>query len=130
MWDEWASLSENCKYTSAFITTVNTIIDGDAFFDKVGIIIAQSATIIKAGDKIEITAGIGTFSMAGNPKITIHGKLIQMENAVASYKFKTPLKAGKYFVPVKIEYTDLKGMINVKMDKLKYTVHLHIFYSI
>ena len=97
-------------------------IDGDAFFDKVGVIIAQSTTTIKAGDKIEITAGIGTFSMAGNPKITIHGKLIQMENAVASYKFKTPLKAGKYFVPVKIEYTDLKGMINVKMDKLKYTV--------
>lgn len=60
--------------------------------------------------------------MATNPKITIDGKLIQLENAVAFYKFKTPLKVGKYFVPVKIEYTDYKGIKNVKIEKVEYTV--------
>ncbi len=96
--------------------------DGDGSFDKFGVIIGQSSNIVKAGDKIEITAGIGSFSVRANPKITIDGKEIQMENAVASYKFKTPLKAGKYSIPVKIEYTDVDGSKKIQTNKVEYNV--------
>jgi hypothetical protein len=43
-------------------------------------------------------------------------------NGVAVYKFKTSLKAGKYSVPVKIEYTDFDGKRKVLTNKMDYTV--------
>lgn len=86
-------------------------------------IVGQSSNYIKAGDEIEITAGIGAFSVAARPRITINDKIIQItEGGVALYKLKTPLKAGKYSVPVKIEYTDEDGRKELMTKNIEYTV--------
>jgi hypothetical protein len=85
--------------------------------------VTQSSSYVKAGEKIEINAGIGYLSTTLQPKITINQKLFQLnENGVAVYKFKTPLKAGKYYMSVKIEYTEQDGAKGLMEKNIEYTV--------
>jgi hypothetical protein len=86
-------------------------------------LVSQSSSYVKAGDEIEITAGIGLFTRAAIPRITIKNTPVPVnENGVASYRFKTPLEPGKYFVPVKIEYTKPDGTKDLFTKKVAYTV--------
>ena len=86
-------------------------------------IVGQSSNYVKAGDNIEITAGVGAFSVASKPKITIDGKDIQLnKEGVVIYKFKTPVKAGKYFKAVKMEYTKPDGTKESMTKNIEYTV--------
>lgn len=87
------------------------------------VLVAQSSNYVKAGDNIEITAGVGSFSAASQPKVTIDGKVILAnENGILVYKFKTPSKAGKYTKPVKMEYTKPDGTREEMIKKIEYTV--------
>lgn len=107
-----------------FVTYCNHKVAGysDAF-TSISSLIGQSSNYLKAGDNLEIQAGIGAYSLTSKPKISIMGKDIDCkENGFALYKFKTPLKAGKYSVPVKIEYTDFDGKRKVITNKMEYTV--------
>jgi len=98
-------------------------LDGPSMYDKFAAIIGQSSNYIQAGDELIITAGVGSFSTASQPKITINGKEITVnEDAVAVHKLKTSQKAGKYFVPVKIEYTKPDGTKEAKTFNIEYTV--------
>ncbi len=86
-------------------------------------IVAQSSNYVKAGDEIEITAGVGSFSTASQPKFMIDGKLISGdENGIVVYKFKTPSKAGKYSKAIKIEYTKPDGTKESMTKNIEYTV--------
>jgi hypothetical protein len=98
--------------------------DGEGFFTKINSMISQSTNIIKAGDQMQIQAGVGAFSVSSKPVITINGKVFKPDynDVTALYKFKTPLKAGKYSVPVKIEYTGYDGTKHVITQKVAYTV--------
>jgi hypothetical protein len=98
------------------------MVDGPGFFTKTSVMVSQSANMVKAGDIITIKAGVGEFSVASNPAININGIAIPVDDAVATYKFKTPLKAGKYYLPVKIDYTDPNGLKQTKTEKVEYTV--------
>ncbi len=92
-------------------------------FETFSVIAAQNSTYLKAGQLLEITAGVGTFSWASRPKITINGKHIALDQAgVAIYKMKTPEKAGKYSVPVKIEYVKPDGSASSLIKKIEYIV--------
>jgi len=91
----------------------------EAFQTLVGI----NSSCVKAGDVIEINAGVGSFSVASQPKFTIDGKIISCnENGIIVYKFKSPLKAGKYYKSVKIEYTKPDGTKEVRTKNIEYTV--------
>lgn len=86
-------------------------------------IIGQSSNCVKAGDEIEITAGVGSFSTAARPVFNIDGKINQVdENGVVNYKFKTPLVGGKYSKQVKVEYAKPDGTIESKEYNIQYTV--------
>lgn len=95
--------------------------DSFTFFST---LIGQSANVIKAGDEMQIQAGVGAFSVLNKPIITINDKIFKTEetNGVALYKFKTSRKPGKYSIPVTIEYTDDIGKRQVVKEKLEYTV--------
>lgn len=86
-------------------------------------LVTQSTNYIKGGELIEITAGVGSFSFALQPKAIIDEKEISAdENGVMIYKFKTPLKAGKYTKPVKMEYTTPDGNPASMTKNIEYTV--------
>lgn len=96
----------------------------DVIYDSFSTLIGQSTDHIKAGHEMQIQAGVGAFTVKQNPVFTINGKEYKPElgEGVVHYKFKTPLKAGKYNVPVKIEYTDDWGKRQVLIQKVEYTV--------
>jgi GldM N-terminal domain len=107
-----------------FVTYCNHKVGGyTEEFTRFGILIGQSSNYVKAGGNIEIQAGVGEYSLAAKPKITIMGKEIDSkEKGYALYKFKTPLKAGKYIVPIIIEYIDESGIKQQLKNKIEYTV--------
>lgn len=96
---------------------------GGCGFSVFKTLIGQSSTYVKGGDIIEITAGIGSFSATASPQITIDNKKIEInESAVAIYKLKAASKAGKYFVPVVVEYIKPDGTKGTFSRKLEYSV--------
>lgn len=92
-------------------------------YERFQAIVGQSSNCVKAGDNIELFAGIGSFSVAAVPKFSIDGKAINCDiDGVMTYKFKTPLKAGNYSKSVKIEYTKPDGTRESKQYEITYSV--------
>ncbi|MFL5739082.1 MAG: hypothetical protein ACJ75B_02610 [Flavisolibacter sp.] len=86
-------------------------------------IISQSSSQVKAGEKIELMAGIGNFSRAAQAIITINGKKIDVrEDGTAHYVFPASTNSGKHIIPVRIEYTDQDGKKQFLEKNVEYTV--------
>lgn len=86
-------------------------------------IAALSSSYVKAGQAIEVTAGIGAFSAASKPTITINGSVMNAnEDGVAIYNLKTNQKPGKYTVPVSIQYTRPDGSPSKVIKNLEYII--------
>lgn len=98
--------------------------DGDWFYDYYSAIVGQSSNIIKPGGELKISAGVGSYSRAVQPKIRINGMLVPLnEEAVATYKLKVPQKPGEYKVPVLISYfNQTTAKDETKLVDVKYTV--------
>ena len=78
---------------------------------------------MQPGEQIEITSGIGSFDSRPDPKVFVYGKQIPLnEHAFAVFKFKAEKKPGKYYVPVKIKYTDQNGRKQSIQKEIEYTV--------
>jgi hypothetical protein len=83
----------------------------------------QSSSIVQPGERIEIFSGVGEFNMCCNPEVFVYGKPVPMDvSGVAIFKLKAPAKPGKYYVPVKINYTDQNGMKQSIQKENEYTV--------
>jgi hypothetical protein len=87
-------------------------------------LISQSSNYIKAGGEMEIIAGVGAYYMQAQPRITINGIDIPFDNSqgFGKYIFKTPLKAGKYTIPVNVKFIDANGIQQSKKQMVGYTV--------
>lgn len=92
--------------------------------DFVSAIVSQSSHHVKAGESIEIKAGIGAFTVKNNnTQITIDGRTASLnEEGVAVYTLKSPARPGIYSVPVKIMYTDEENKQQWITSRIKYTV--------
>ena len=92
-------------------------------FDKFSAIVAQSSNILKPGDELTINAGVGSFTRAAAPAISVNGRQLNMNNNdMITYKLKAAAKPGKYIIPVKIEYTNQEGLKERKVYSITYTV--------
>jgi hypothetical protein len=94
-------------------------LDGEAMVDQYDFLVGQSSNYLKAGTELEINAGMGSYSVENKPVIKFDDKLIPLRNGVAELKFKTPTKAGKYFVTINIDYTNRR---NGKRESLTKTI--------
>ncbi|MEI9810185.1 MAG: hypothetical protein WDO16_21235 [Bacteroidota bacterium] len=93
------------------------------FYDVYSTIIGQSSNIVRSGEQIEITAGVGAFSRIASLKITIAGKEVTAgDEGIALYKFKSSSKPGTHFIPVKLSYTDQDGKEQTIEKNVEYTV--------
>jgi gliding motility-associated protein GldM len=81
-----------------------------------------NATYLMPGDELEIQAGIGAFSAAARPDITIEGTH-QTLNADGVADFKTKVSgAGEHNITVNIVYTKPDGTTATIPKVIKYTV--------
>ncbi len=94
-------------------------------FDKFQVLAQASSNYVMPGDELDITAGIGAFSAASKPAITINGQPSagSVPDGAAEYKTKAE-GAGEHSVNVHIVYYKPDGS-SVPVDKVvKYTVGL------
>jgi gliding motility-associated protein GldM len=91
-------------------------------FDTYAAIIGQSSNYLMPGQDIEITAGVGAFSRAAQPQITINGSNAPLgEDGAAHAKFSAG-GVGQRSVPVSIVYTDQEGKKQTITKTIEYTV--------
>ena len=90
-------------------------------YDQFEAIAQANRTYAMPGDEIEIKAGVGAFSDAAKPKITINGQVMPLEGGKATFK-TTASGAGEHSVAVKVEFTKPDGSTAVKDEVVKYTV--------
>lgn len=93
-------------------------------FPTFSAIVGQNSKTLDPNSELEITAGIGSYSKASQPKITINGKLNELnEMGYVLYKTRVPQKPGSYKVPVIIEYYDqVTGKQETKQFNIEYIV--------
>jgi gliding motility-associated protein GldM len=91
-------------------------------YDQFQAIAQASRTYAMPGEEIEITAGVGAFSAAAKPRITIGGQLQNLTSDGTAMFKTTASGAGDHTVDVKIEYAKPDGSIAVVNKPVKYTV--------
>ncbi len=90
-------------------------------FDKTGVLIGQSANYVMPGQEIEVTAGIGAYSSAAAPQISINGSGVPVVDGQGKYKFQAS-GGGAHTVPVTIRYKDQDGNEKTETKNVEYTV--------
>jgi gliding motility-associated protein GldM len=87
--------------------------------------IAQSSSnYVMPGDKVTITAGVGAFSTAAKPRITIDGQVQPLTSDGTAVYNTIASGAGEKTIHVNIEYTKPDGSPGVIPKEVKYTVGL------
>lgn len=83
-----------------------------------------SSSYVKKGQPIEITAGVGGFTHTVKPRVTIDGKVIQLnENGgTAVHRFTADGRPGKHSVMVQIDFTGFNGSQDRVTRKLEYII--------
>lgn len=89
-------------------------------YDKFQPLIGTNATYLMPGDELEVTAGIGAFSAAAAPDITINGAH-QSLNADGAAIYKTKVTSSGT-IRVNIAYKKPDGTTDVIPKDIKYTV--------
>ncbi|MFN8311046.1 MAG: gliding motility protein GldM [Chitinophagales bacterium] len=90
-------------------------------YDNFQAIASASTNYAMPGDPVEVYAGVGAFSEASKPNITINGSPVALVDGMATFK-TTAAGAGEHGVPVKISYTKPDGTIATLDKTIKYTV--------
>ncbi|MBC7889396.1 MAG: gliding motility protein GldM [Ferruginibacter sp.] len=90
-------------------------------FDKTGVLVGQSSNYVMPGQEISITAGIGAYSSAAQPQISIGGSGVPVVDGKGTYKVLAS-GSGIRKVPVTIRYLDQDGIPQTKTEEVEYVV--------
>ncbi len=91
-------------------------------YDQFAALVGQSSNYVMPGQKIDITAGVGAYSKAAQPQITIGGAPVAVgPDGRAQYTI-TASGAGSKSVPVVVTYTKPDGTKETKTFPVEYTV--------
>lgn len=91
-------------------------------FDEFQPLVGTSSTYLMPGEDLEITAGVGAYSKAAKPSISIGGTSPAL-NSEGTAVYKTTVSgAGEKSVAVNIKYTKSDGSIGTLNKVIKYTV--------
>jgi len=90
-------------------------------YDKFQVIASANTNYAMPGDPIQIVAGIGAFSEAAAPKISINGSEVPLTGGQAIFE-TTASGSGKKSIPVSITYTTPEGEELTEERVVEYTV--------
>ncbi|MEO5990366.1 MAG: GldM family protein [Ferruginibacter sp.] len=90
-------------------------------FDKTGVLLGQSSNYVMPGQELIVTAGIGAYSSASAPQITIGGAAQQVVDGKATYKVMAS-GAGARKIPVTISYKNQDGQPITETKDVEYIV--------
>lgn len=91
-------------------------------YDQFSALVGQSSNYLMPGQPLTITAGVGAYSKAAQPDITIGGQRVAVgPDGAATYNI-TASGAGNHSVPVVVTYTKPDGSKETKTFPVTYTV--------
>src|SRR5215207_3623626 len=91
-------------------------------FDTYTAIVGQSSNYVMPGQEVEVMAGVGAFSKAAQPIISINGQSVGLgEDGQAKLKMQGG-GLGKHSIPVVIRFKDQDGKGQVINKTVEYTV--------
>ncbi|MFT3681782.1 MAG: gliding motility protein GldM [Ferruginibacter sp.] len=93
----------------------------EVIYNKSVALVSQSSNYIMPGQKIKVKAGVGIFSSAAAPKITIGGQSFNAAEGFAETELDAG-GAGAHTLPVTIVYKGQDGKDVTVTDKVEYTV--------
>ena len=126
-----AGLTILSKFQNDVKTTENNIVQfchnkvGEVTvrYDTFAAFAATNSSYVMPGDEMEVTAGIGAFSKAALPIVTIDGVATPLtEDGAAHKKVTASASLGKHTVQVNIKYKDQEGIDRVETKTIEYTV--------
>jgi gliding motility-associated protein GldM len=125
-----AALTILSKFQNDVKTTENRIVQfchnkvGEVVvrFDTYAAIVGQNSTYLMPGQELEITAGVGAFSKAALPTITIGGQNVPVTAEGTAILKLAGGGVGSRSVPVRITYTDQDGKLQTIEKNVEYTV--------
>jgi gliding motility-associated protein GldM len=92
-------------------------------YDQFKAIANASSSYVMGGDEIIINAGVGAFSSAAKPTVTIDGAgATALPDGSYEYKFNAPAAAGEYTKKVKVSFVKPDGTVATVDKDIKYTV--------
>ncbi len=89
--------------------------------DQVGTIVGQNSSYLMPGQQLTVTAGVGAYSSASTPTISINGANVPVSGGQGIYN-TTVSGAGDHTVNVNITFKDENGKMVTKTQTVKYTV--------
>ena len=89
--------------------------------DKTAVLVNASANYVMPGDKLTIQAGVGAYSSAASPIVTMRGQNVPVVDGVAKMDI-TAGGSGQQTVEVNVVYTDEHGNKVTSPEKVQYTV--------
>ncbi|HEX6333187.1 MAG TPA: gliding motility protein GldM [Flavisolibacter sp.] len=91
-------------------------------FDTYTAIVGQSSNYVMPGQEVEVMAGVGAFSKAAKPQISINGQNVALgEDGAARLKVQGG-SLGAHRIPVNISYVDQEGKPQSISKVVEYTV--------
>ena len=93
----------------------------EVHMDQVGVLIGQNSNYLMPGDKLEITAGVGAYSSAAAPSISINGNNVPVSQGQGTYS-TTVSGSGNHNVSVNVRFTDENNKIQTITKVVPYTV--------
>ncbi len=90
-------------------------------YDKFQAIASANTNYCMPGDDIEIVAGVGAFSEAAKPTITVGGSVVPIVDGQAIYKTQAS-GSGDRTVPVDISFVQPDGTVAKVHKDIKYTI--------
>jgi len=91
-------------------------------YDQFAALVGQSSNYVMPGQEVQITAGVGAYSKAAQPQISINGAGVAIDaEGRAVYKIQAS-GSGSRNVPVNVTYTKPDGTKESKSFNVEYTV--------
>ncbi len=91
-------------------------------YDQFAAVVGQSSNYVMPGEKVTITAGVGAYSTAAQPQITIGGSGVPVNADGVAIREFTAEGGGERSMPVSVTYTKPDGTKETKTFPIKYTV--------
>ena len=92
-------------------------------YDTYAAFAETNSSYVMPGDEMEITAGVGAFSKAAQPTVTIEGTNVPLDiDGAAHRKLNAASTLGKHTINVSVKFTDQEGKIQTITKPIEYTV--------
>lgn len=93
----------------------------EVHMDQVGVLVGQNSNYLMPGQDLQITAGVGAYSSAATPSISINGSNVPVSQGQGTYSTKVS-GSGEHTVNVTVTFKDENGKIQTKTQPVKYVV--------